>query len=372
MNLAGAHPSSGTAYQHTVTVKAFPTYLLLHAGSLPTIASTASPMQPAKPPVKHDVQPLCGLRGKPGSLSPTAATATVTPSGKSSGQPAQPFLSLASTPRPKPTTTLAGQADDASHIAETSLPAHSNSTATSTPVQPESRASGHGNAALLPHVVSAQKLPMQPEEQASKRGNHDAIALLPAPKVTVPFTGQVNAEPGGKPAATISQVQPSMKRVIKHAGKAAAAISQIPQSRKEGVRKDTDSLLMVRRLPAVLTGTLPTLESLGVQVNLPSGADMLSKALSCCKDSAACMALLYVLTGCKLRMLVYAEQLPRKPQGSGAKHVQELCHSGMVKGLQSCLVPQAAYSETSVTDSHSQATEDAAAFLMQSMQDNRC
>lgn len=46
--------------------------------------------------------------------------------------------------------------------------------------------------------------------------------------------------------------------------------------------QDADNLLMIRRLPAVLTGTLPTLDSLGVQVSLPSGADLLSEASSCC------------------------------------------------------------------------------------------
>ena len=174
------------------------------------------------------------------------------------------------------------QADGASHKAEKSLPAHSDSDTTSTPEQPESTTSGHGNAALLPHAVSAQKLPMQ-QEQASKRSNHDTTALLFAPKVSVHVISQINAEPGGK-AAAIPQV-PSMEGIIKDTGK-AAPISQVPQSRKEGITKDTDSLLMVRRLPAVLTGTLPNLESLG---DLPSGADMLSKALFCCKASAACL-----------------------------------------------------------------------------------
>lgn len=43
--------------------------------------------------------------------------------------------------------------------------------------------------------------------------------------------------------------------------------------------KCTDSLLMVRRLPAVLTGTLPTMESLGVLTDLPTGAGILSTLL---------------------------------------------------------------------------------------------
>lgn len=64
----------------------------------------------------------------------------------------------------------------------------------------------------------------------------------------------------------------------------------------------------------------------------------------------------------------YAEQLPRKPQGSCAKHVQQLCRPGMVKGLQSRLMPQPAYNE-SVNGSCSQANGDVLAFVMQ---DHRC
>ena len=195
-------------------------------------------------------------------------------------------MSLSSTPKPKPTATTAIQAAGACRAAEISLPAHNDSSASSTPVQldasPESSAGGHGNAALLPHTISAQKLP---REQASKRISHEASASLPVPKVTIPAVSQVNAEPVGK-AAALPQIHPSMKGVIKDTGK--AAIPQLPQSKKEGVSTDTDSLLMVRRLPAVLTSTLPTLESLGGQVNLPSGAEMLSKASFCCSWLAQC------------------------------------------------------------------------------------
>ena len=262
----------------------FLTGLLLHADSQPTVASTASLQRSAKPHTEHAARPSHAWRGKPGS-SPTAATAIGKPSGKSSEQPAQPFVSLTSTPRPKPSAAPEIQADGASHADNKSLPVHNDSSANSTFVQPaalpESTASGHGNVALLPHTMSAQKLP---QKQASKRS---ATALLPAPKVTVPAISQGNAEPDGKAAADIPQVHTSMEGVIKDTGRAAVAMPQVPQS-KEGVRKDTDSLLMVRRLPAVLTGTLPTLESLGVEVKLPSGADMLSKAFFWCNKPTPC------------------------------------------------------------------------------------
>ena len=244
------------------------------------------------PDANHAAQPSCDLRGKPGSSSPTAATATDTPSAKSSGQPALPFVSPASTPKPKPSAAPAVQADGASHTAEKALPAHSDSSASSTPVQlaalPESSASGQCNAALLRHNISAHKLPQQ---QISNRSSHDATAELPVhvPKVTGPATCQVNAaaEPGGSAAATTTGVHLSMLGVNKHSVEAAAAIPQVPQS-NEGVGKEPDSLPMVRRLPAVLTSTLPTLEGLGVQVNLPSGADMLSKVFFCCNKPAQC------------------------------------------------------------------------------------
>lgn len=67
-----------------------------------------------------------------------------------------------------------------------------------------------------------------------------------------------------------------------------------------------------------------------------------------------------------------AEQLPKKPQGSRAGHVQQLCHPGMVRDVQSRLVPQACHSEIPVIGSCNQVTEDATAFVMQGMQDNRC
>ena len=263
----------------------FLTCLLLHADSQPTVASTVSLLQSAQFHTEHAAQPSHARRGKPGS-SLTAATAIGKPSGKSSEQPAQPFVSLTSKLRPKPSAAPEIQADGTSRADNKSLPAHNDSSACSTFVQPaalpESTAIGHGNVALLPHIMSAQKLP---QKQASKRS---ATALLPVPKVTLPAISQGNAEPDGKAAAAIPQVHASMEGVIKDTGRAAVAMPQVPQSKEEGVRKDTDSLLMVRRLPAVLTATLPTLESLGVQLKLPCGADMLSKAFFWCNQPAPC------------------------------------------------------------------------------------
>lgn len=101
------------------------------------------------------------------------------------------------------------------------------------------------------------------QKQTRKPSGHSAGALLPMPRAHLPATYTANALHDRKVAAHPPSVQPSMQ---------------------EGVKQDTstDTLTMVRRLPAVLTGTLPTLESLGVQVNLPSGATLLSKASCCC------------------------------------------------------------------------------------------
>ena len=273
---------------YVITVKAFQTSLLLHADSQPSIASTASLLQAAKSHATNAAQPSCGLRGKPGSSSPAAAIASGNPSGKSSRQPAQPSVTLISTPKPKPSATTASQADGAPQAAEISLPAHNDSSASSTPVQLAAPPESSAGAALLPHTISAQKLP---HEQASKRNSHEASALLPVPKAKVPAVSQVNVEPVGKAAAALPQVHLSIKGVMKDTGKAAAATPQVAQSKTEGAGKDTDSLLMVRRLPAVLAGTLPTLESLGAQVNLPSGADMLSKASFLLALQLACTVL---------------------------------------------------------------------------------
>lgn len=68
----------------------------------------------------------------------------------------------------------------------------------------------------------------------------------------------------------------------KNSAEAQAGAGSVPSSMQDRFTKDADNLQMIRRLPAVLTGTLPTLESLGVQVNLPSGAELLSKAPPCC------------------------------------------------------------------------------------------
>ena len=54
-----------------------------------------------------------------------------------------------------------------------------------------------------------------------------------------------------------------------------------------------DSLLMVRRLPAVLTGSLPAMASLEAQATLPTGADMLSKPVHYADPCPLLLAFVY-------------------------------------------------------------------------------
>ena len=48
--------------------------------------------------------------------------------------------------------------------------------------------------------------------------------------------------------------------------------------------RQPETLLMVRRLPAILTGSLPTAESLGLQLSMPGKADMLSESICLLAD----------------------------------------------------------------------------------------
>lgn len=243
----------------------------MHTGSQPTTAWTTSLLQPARAPAQHAAQ--SGVRNKSGSPSSTAAAATVTPSGKTTQPPEQRRVTPTSTPKSESSAAPAIQADSYSHCTEVGLGSECNSSATSTPVRlagspAKGPASGHGSVALLPQSTSAQKVPMQQEQTRKPRG-HSASALLPAPKAHLPATCTANAVPDRKVGAHIPPVQPSMQ---------------------EGIKQDKDTLLMVRRLPAVLTGTLPTLESLGVQLHLPSGATLLSKASYCCTQPYTVLA----------------------------------------------------------------------------------
>lgn len=236
----------------------------------------ASPLQPVRPPAKHAAPFSCGLRGKVGSPPPAPAKAAVTPLGKSPQQTAQRSVSHTATHTIKQSATRATKADDGPHAAETGLLDHNDKSAISTPVQLAASsgsrlAGGHDNAVLLADTISVQEVPVQ-GQQAKKPSNQNTTPVLPVPKATV---------------AAMDNAVPETK--------AAADIAPAPSSMKEAVRQDADSLVMVRRLPAVLTGSLPTLESLGIQVSLPSGADMLSKAPFCCIQSAYCWQL--ALTG---------------------------------------------------------------------------
>ncbi|KAL3155027.1 hypothetical protein ABBQ38_011550 [Trebouxia sp. C0009 RCD-2024] len=191
------------------------------------------------------------------SGSPPASTsaAAVTALDKSAQQP--PLSSATSTAGNESIASPATK-ESAPHAAETGLSAKSAKRALSIPLQlaasPTSTlTSEHGKSTLLTHTAQMHRPPV-PWQQANTPSKETG-AVLPMLKETL--AAKTTAE-----------------------AKAGAGI--VPSSMQDRFMQDADNLLMIRRLPAVLTGTLPTLDSLGVQVSLPSGADLLSEASSCC------------------------------------------------------------------------------------------
>ena len=103
------------------------------------------------------------------------------------------------------------------------------------------------------------------------RLSHDKMQL-PAEKQHVSNTQSV-------PSPSLFMSTSTAKPLSKAVPNASTDIPTVPLATNESDTKCAVYLLMVRRLPAVLNADLPTMESLGVLTDLPTGADVLSKPL---------------------------------------------------------------------------------------------
>lgn len=213
-----------------------------------TEALASQTARAAKPPVKNTASPLDG------SPPPSATTVAVTPLEKSAQQPPEsPAVSTHTNESSGATATK----ESGPHAAETGLSAPGVRGTLGIPLpsagSPDSRlTSSHGSSTQSPLGEQTKRLLVK--KQQGNKFIKEASPVLPVLTETA---------------------------AAKATRDATATTCTAPSSMQDRLMEGTDSLLMIRRLPAVLTGSLPTLESLGVQVNLPSGADLLSKAPNC-------------------------------------------------------------------------------------------
>ncbi len=272
----------------------------------------------------------------------------------------------------------------------------------------------------IPAVSSSDRLAQSsvsksPQPSFDSRKAEDGIKVLTAasPQTAIDSLHKQEAVPSGTHAALPASPQKhSAGALAKPQSVLAGTLTPTDVKGKPGL-EPAETLLMVQRLPAVLSGSLPTAESLGLQLSMPSTTDVLRKSpclsknawllrardhagwslsvmparfgqylarvlrqdmvailvpLHCIHAPDACMdyAAMHVvdLPDCS------AGQIPRPAsQGSHNPAVQHFCTPGMLKGLQAELWPQKLLVTDAITDMHNIAADiDAASWVVCSSQ----
>ncbi|DBA90086.1 hypothetical protein WJX77_011445 [Trebouxia sp. C0004] len=179
----------------------------------------------------------------------------------------------------------------------------------------------------------------QPSFDNCKTKGGVKVLTAASPQTAIDSVNKQETAPSGTHAAlSASPKKHSIAAIAKPPSILAGTLTPADVKGKPGLER-AETLLMVQRLPAVLTGSLPTAQCLGLQLSMPSTIDVL-------------------------------RQIPKPAfQGLHNPAVQRLCAPGMLQGLQAELWPQRLLATDADMDMHIIAADiDAASWVVCSSQ----
>ncbi len=126
----------------------------------------------------------------------------------------------------------------------------------------------------------------QPRFDSSKADNGVKVLTAASPQTAIHSLNKQQAAPSGTHAALpASPEKHSAAALAKPPSTSAGTLTPADVKGKPGL-EPAETLLMVHRLPAVLSGSLPTAESLGMKLSMPSTTDVLRKSTCLCESAS--------------------------------------------------------------------------------------
>lgn len=126
----------------------------------------------------------------------------------------------------------------------------------------------------------------QPRFDNSKADDGVKVLTAASPQTAIHSLNKQEAAPSGTHAALpASPEKHSAAALAKPMGIVAGTLTPADIKGKPGL-ESAETLLMVQRLPAVLSGSLPTAEALGMKLSMPSTIDVLRKSICLCENAS--------------------------------------------------------------------------------------